>query len=152
MIIMHNYRWFRWFRWFAGRVASCEALDGKHVQSRAGTRWTRGPSDCRLTHVAKRSLSESIRTVRSRVITVLIIRDRTIKIQRTRLHEAYPHTYDEIASRLLIHDRTIIKRRIVSINRRAIRAVDHDKRLQPTADIKFRSFKCVLRDEKNCPR
>ena len=84
-----------------GCVASCGELDGKRVQSRAWMRWTRGPSDRQLTHVAKRSLSESIRTVRSRVITVQIIRDRwtprlnrdlTIKIQRTRLHEAYSHT------------------------------------------------------------
>ena len=116
---------------FAGCVARREAFDRNRDGRVASMRWTRGPPDQEKRTWLNKSLSDSSQPSITRIITAEITSNRWTSRDITTAGsksngQSEPKRLFINASRPLIRDRTIIRRRRRFMNRRAIAIVDRD--------------------------
>ena len=120
---------------FAGRVARREAFDRNCDGRVASMRWTRGPPDQERRTWLNKSLSDSSQPSITRIITAEITSNRWTSRDITTAGSksngrSEPKRLFINASRPLIRDRTIIRRRRRFVNRRAIAIVDQDESIR----------------------
>ena len=120
---------------FVGRVARREAFDRNRDGRVASMRWTRGPPDQERRTWLHKSLSDSSQPLITRIITAEITsnrwtsRDITTAGSKSNGRSESNRLFIN-ASRLLIRDRTIIRRRRRFVSRRTIAIVDRDESIR----------------------
>ena len=120
---------------FAGRVARREVFYRNRDGRVASMRWTRGPPDQERHMWLNKSLSDSSQPSITRIITAEITSNRWTSRDITTSGSksngrSEPKCLFINASRPLIRDRTIMRRRRRFVNRRAIAIVDRDESIR----------------------